>query len=124
VFAAMISSRPYRSSNLPFVAMKTVLKLGVQKAFDPRVATAMLKWFGVYPIGSWVLLKDGRLAKVVAVPETKPDRPVLRVLFDDHFRPLSAPVTVASERQAEDVVLSACDPPVRGNERELALMGL
>lgn len=124
IFSAMISPRPFRSCQLPYVGMNTVLRLARERRVDVKAAEAFLQWMGLYPIGSWVILQDGRIAKVIKVIETMPDRPVLRVLYDDSFRRLQKPDTIDTASQQDSPILSACDPPVREDSRALALAGL
>lgn len=78
-FDAMISSRPYRSPMIGYTAMKTILS-ETSRRFDPEVLTVFIRTFGIYPIGSIVLLSDSRIARVERVHPDAPIRPLVRLL--------------------------------------------
>jgi hypothetical protein len=78
-FEAMISSRPYRSPMIGYTAMKTILS-ETSRRFDPQVLTVFIRTFGIYPIGSIVLLSDSRIARVERVHPDAPIRPLVRLL--------------------------------------------
>ncbi len=72
-FEAMISEKTYRNSMIAYEAVKNLLS-DKQKKFDPMVLKVFIKTIGVYPVGSFVLLNDSSIAKVV---EGDPDSPFL-----------------------------------------------
>ncbi|MBO5057411.1 MAG: HD domain-containing protein [Lachnospiraceae bacterium] len=48
--------------------------------FDSRVVDTFLEFTAVYPVGSEVLLSDGRIGKVIRQNKEFPDRPVIQII--------------------------------------------
>ncbi len=84
-FEAMVSKRPYRDSMIGYVAMKTILSDN-GKRFDPDILRAFIQTMGIYPIGSVVLLKDGRIGRVIEVNSGAALRPQVKIMIDANGR--------------------------------------
>ena len=109
VFDAMISDRPYRTAQLPYSAMKAVLKMAVGTKLDPDMVNQFLDWVSLYPIGSWLMLEDGRVARVISAREGKPDRPVVSIVLDDRFEPVPSRNVIDLSTEGAPAILSAID---------------
>lgn len=83
IFCAKISSRPSRSAKPPRAAMRFIYKQE-DKGLDPEIGRSLIKALGVYPPGTWVLLRDGSTGFVykrgasanrphVVIPSLDPD---------------------------------------------------
>jgi HD-GYP domain-containing protein (c-di-GMP phosphodiesterase class II) len=84
-FEAMVSKRPYRNSMIGYAAMRTILSDNGRR-FDPDILKVFIRTMGIYPIGSVVLLKDGRVGRVVEVNSAAPLRPSVKIMIDQNGR--------------------------------------
>jgi HD-GYP domain-containing protein (c-di-GMP phosphodiesterase class II) len=73
-FEAMVNKKPYRDSMIGYQAMKNLLADN-SRCFDPAVLKAFIKTMGIYPIGSFVLLSNGAIARITEVRMDAPMRP-------------------------------------------------
>ncbi len=86
VFEALTARRPYKAPYSPGRAYSILYS--DQGAFDPGVLAAFTRAMGLYPPGRFVLLSDGRMARVAKVTDVL-DRPVVRTLPDGALLDLS-----------------------------------
>jgi HD-GYP domain-containing protein (c-di-GMP phosphodiesterase class II) len=84
-FEAMVSKRPYRKSMIGYEAMRVILSDNGRK-FDPKTLKVFIHTMGIYPIGSIVVLKDGRIGRVVEVTRQSPLRPKVKIMIDAQGR--------------------------------------
>ncbi|MDR2795937.1 MAG: HD domain-containing protein [Spirochaetaceae bacterium] len=82
-FVAMINRKVYRNSMTGYQAMKTLVSENASY-FSPDMLKLFVKIMGIYPIGSGVLLNDGRIAKILDVNVEMPLRPVVRIIADSN----------------------------------------
>lgn len=96
-FVAMTSWRPHRAPIQPHAAALAVIE-GVRRGqFDGTVVRAFLDYLSVFPIGSFVMLCDGKCGRV------------LRGNCGQHTRPVVLPFTAAGE--PEDYELDLIERP-------------
>lgn len=88
VFEALTSRRPYKAPYSPARAFQILYS--DPGAFDPTLLAAFTRALGLYPPGRFVLLKDGRLGRVVRAGRTL-DRPVVRTFPRGEVLVLGAP---------------------------------
>jgi HD-GYP domain-containing protein (c-di-GMP phosphodiesterase class II) len=81
-YVAMVKERPYRSHMIGYDAIKTIISDNF-KRFDPNVVKAFLNGMGIYPIGSFVLLNNGAIGRVVEINGEAPLRPKLEIIIDE-----------------------------------------
>lgn len=79
VYDAVTSTRAYKSAWEPGMALKRMA--GWSGHFDPLVFKAFVKSLGIYPIGTVVILKSGRLAVVVRQNADNLLKPVVKAFF-------------------------------------------
>lgn len=77
VFVALVSPRPWRPALLGPAAIRQVLDETRAGRFEPSATRALVETIGVFPIGTWVDLSDGRAAQVMAVNPKALDRPLV-----------------------------------------------
>ncbi len=77
-FSAMIFPRPHRPAFLPYDAMKTLISENVSK-YDLKLVRLFLNKLSMFPVGSGVILSDGRSGLVIESNKDKPLRPIIRV---------------------------------------------
>ncbi|MBI4567072.1 MAG: HD domain-containing protein, partial [Planctomycetes bacterium] len=80
VYDALISRRPWREAESPFKALADVLQMAESGLLDPAASRGLLEALSRFPVGSWVELTDGSVAKVVAARPDGLDRPEVAVL--------------------------------------------
>ncbi len=81
-FEAMISKRPYRDSMIGYRAMRTILGDNGRR-FDPEILKVFIRTMGLYPLGSVVLLNNSAVGRVIAVNESAPLRPKVKIMIDE-----------------------------------------
>jgi HD-GYP domain-containing protein (c-di-GMP phosphodiesterase class II) len=104
-YEAMTSARPFRRGLLPYHAVEQIIKGAAAGRFDQRFVRAFLQVVGLFPVGSWVKLNNGSMARVISVNPAHFDKPLLAVLFDASAQPLGIPEFVnLSENNALSIV--------------------
>ncbi|MCC6580778.1 MAG: HD domain-containing protein [Phycisphaeraceae bacterium] len=76
-FGAATEKRRYRESKLPYTAMEEMLQGTSRQSFWPAAARALVQAAGLFPVGSFVELSDGRAARVVSANPRQLDRPIV-----------------------------------------------
>ncbi|MDX9802373.1 MAG: HD domain-containing phosphohydrolase, partial [Spirochaetia bacterium] len=82
-FEAMNRAKSYRSSMIGYAAMKQILNENSKK-YDASIVKLFIKVLGIYPPGSFVILNDTSIGKVVKVKKIAPLRPVIKLLIDNN----------------------------------------
>jgi len=83
VYDAMISDRPWRKAHHPYRAMEYLLSQA-HKKFDAAVIKGLLQYMSLFPIGSFVSLEGGKIARVVHSNFDDFYHPVVNVLMDEN----------------------------------------
>ncbi len=84
-YAAMIAERPYRAALLPREALKRMYALKDREFYSEDLGQ-FIRCMGIFPVGSFVRLTDGRYAVVADVDPDKPLYPTVKVSFDHKMR--------------------------------------
>lgn len=92
VYDACISFRLHREQMTPQQALEQLLS--EKGKYDPVVLNAFISVMAIYPIGSFVVLNSGEVAKVIRVSKNKPFRPELRIYFDRERNLLEQPLRI------------------------------
>ncbi|MCL2793233.1 MAG: HD-GYP domain-containing protein [Spirochaetaceae bacterium] len=80
-FEAMNRSKAYRASMIGYAAMKQILNENSKK-YDASIVKMLVKVLGIYPPGSYVILNDTSIGKVVRVKPIAPLRPAIKLLIN------------------------------------------
>lgn len=111
VYDAISSDRVYHKGLPAPEAMRRIFEW--QPHFDPELVSQFVRCLGIYPIGSLVLLKSGRLAIVIQHhPETL-IRPRVRVIFHAQQRTYLPPEEIdlaARHWQEREAIVGHEDP--------------
>lgn len=103
-FAAAMGPRHYRKQKLPYVAMEETLRLASAMVFWTPACRALVQSAGLFPVGSYVKLSNGKRAHVIGSNASAVDRPPIQLL-DDAGKPVGAPLDLATlPKQALSVV--------------------
>ncbi|MGE4159881.1 MAG: hypothetical protein AB7F75_12385, partial [Planctomycetota bacterium] len=76
----------YRRAYTPYAVMEFMTREAVQGRIDKDVLRAFMRICSLYPVGSWVVLSDQRVGKVVATNGEKYDKPIVKIFFDKDKR--------------------------------------
>ncbi len=109
VYDAVTSNRPYKAGWEPGVSLQRMSQW--TNHFDDKVFQAFVKCVGIYPVGSIVLLKSGRLALVIDQSPKSLLTPIVRVFFStkSKFR-IPMEVLDLSKRGANDQIVGHENP--------------
>jgi putative nucleotidyltransferase with HDIG domain len=80
VYDAITSNRPYKKGWCPAESIKKMSEWS-GKHFDEKVFQVFVKSVGIYPAGSLVMMKSGRMGVVVEQNEASLLLPVVRIFF-------------------------------------------
>ncbi len=78
-YEAATAPRPYRTAKNPTTAIMELVK-NENKQYDDTVLKALLYSISFFPIGTYVILSDGRPAQVVDVNPDDPRFPIVQIL--------------------------------------------
>ena len=111
-YAALRAPRPHREAKLPYQAMEAVVRMAAGKDLDVRMVRALLQSLGLYPVGSWVQLNSGEIARVVGTSKKKDrfDRPVVTLIYDKNGDQLKQFTTYDLTKQDTVKVVRALPP--------------
>jgi len=110
VYQALASRRPWRAALLPYQAMEQVVLMGGNRELDGGIIRALLGCVSLFPIGSWVELADGALARVVAAGEKDFARPTVSVMYRGGQR-LPRPQRLSLSQHPDAAIASPAAPP-------------
>lgn len=93
-YGAMVSPRAHRLPMLPYQAMRVVMDDGAKGMLDWDIVQAFVKALSIYPIGSYLRLEGGEVARVVRSQPEIPEKPVIAVIADAQRNVLRSPVEI------------------------------
>lgn len=88
VFTALISTRSYRESLVPYQAMVSLLAMCGKGLLDGDQVKYLLGAMSIFPLGSLVRLSSGRIGKVVGPNPSEFTKPLVSVLTSEMGAPL------------------------------------
>jgi|SRR5450830_209997 len=109
VYDAITSNRPYKLGWEPSISLQRMAKW--TSHFDQTVFKAFVKCVGIYPIGSLVKLKSGRLAVVIDQSASSLLTPIVKVFFSTKSKiRIPQEIIDLSKLVGQDQVLGHEDP--------------
>jgi HD-GYP domain-containing protein (c-di-GMP phosphodiesterase class II) len=81
-FVAMISHRPHRNPLLPHQAILEIMQETHAGLWEPAMTRGLLRSVSLYPLGSFMELSDGRIARSIQINAKDDRRPRLEVWVD------------------------------------------
>lgn len=113
-FVALTSERPYRDAYSPMEAMKIIGARATTKSegnLDPVIYYVFVRFLGVFPVGSLVLLSDNRKAVIYRPRGEKRGVPMVKLAVQDAGEQ-SILIDLASEKDLD--VVKCLDPKREG----------
>lgn len=108
--AAMNEARPFRPQPLAHEAIQTLVQYGVDGLIHRPLVRSLVESVGLYPIGSYVRLSTERIALVVGMHVSAPDRPIVRIC-DEHGCSQGDLIDLTQNEPWELFVLDGIQPP-------------
>jgi HD-GYP domain-containing protein (c-di-GMP phosphodiesterase class II) len=102
-YNALISPRPFRPPLTPYAAMECILRQTAAGDFDAHVVRALLMVQSLFPIGSYVALSDGSVARVLRRNGNKFSQPIIKIVQDNEGK------NVPDDAETAVIDLSASD---------------
>jgi len=113
VYDAITSNRPYKAGWDPAESITRMAQWAKDGHFDERIFQAFVKSVGIYPTGSLVKLRSGRLAIVVEQGEASLLKPVVKVFYSTKASEPLVP-QLLDLGQSSDEIVSREKPEVWG----------
>ncbi len=88
-YTALTSPGPSRNSAMPYAAMENLVREAARKAVDVNVVRALLHVVSLFPIGSYVSLSDGRVARVLRRNGGNYACPIVQVVQDAYGKEIA-----------------------------------
>jgi HD-GYP domain-containing protein (c-di-GMP phosphodiesterase class II) len=93
-YGAMVSPRAHRLPMLPFEAMRVVMDDGAKGMLDWDLVQSFVRAMSIYPVGSYVRLEGGEIARVIRAQPEIPEKPVVAIIADAQRNVLRVPVEI------------------------------
>jgi HD-GYP domain-containing protein (c-di-GMP phosphodiesterase class II) len=104
VYDAITSNRPYKAGWDPADSIQKMAQWAKDGHFDERIFQAFVKSIGIYPTGSLVKLKSGRLAIVVEQGTASLLKPVVKVFYSTKASEPLPPELLDLSTSSDDIV--------------------
>jgi HD-GYP domain-containing protein (c-di-GMP phosphodiesterase class II) len=115
VYDAITSNRPYKVGWDPADSIQKMAQWTKEGQFDERIFQAFVKSIGIYPTGSLVKLKSGRLGVVVEQGSHSLLSPIVRVFFSSKANEPITPVLLdMGDAKVGDQIVSRESPAAWG----------
>lgn len=107
VYTALSQPRPYRPPLARYAAMERLVRLARDRYLDPQMVRALLRIQSLFPIGSYVALSDGSMARVMRRNGDEYAQPLLQRVADDAGLPGESGAPV--ENHESETLFTAAD---------------
>jgi len=109
VYDAITSNRPYKSGWDPAESLRRMAEWAGH--FDPKVFQAFVKSMGIYPVGSLVRLKSGRIGVVIEQSPKSLTMPIVKVFFSTKSNMRIVPCVLdLSHPSTQEKIINREDP--------------
>ena len=90
IYTAMLQPRPQRERKIPFEIIKEIIEQNKEQ-FPRHLIRIVIEEFSVFPVGLYVKLNTGEIARVVRTNKLTPMKPTIEALIDSHGRRFQEP---------------------------------
>jgi len=97
-FESLVHERNYRPGFKPPAAIQKLIQEN-QNDFDPKVLKSFINEISMYPVGSYVLLNNGQIARVMSVNKNRPVRPLVQILTNSEGKKIDKPYILNLEKE-------------------------
>lgn len=104
VYDAITSNRPYKAGWDPAESITKMAQWAKDGHFDEKIFQAFVKSVGIYPVGSLVKLRSGRLAIVVDQGGSTLLKPVVKVFYSTRANEPLVPEMLDLGRASDEIV--------------------
>lgn len=113
-YIALVSPRPFRPPLTPYAAMECLLRQAASGDVDPAAVRALLMVQSLFPIGSYVVLSDGSVARVLRRNGEHYRHPIVRIVYDSQGVevPANSEAAIVDLRSAGLDVMQALPNPM------------
>lgn len=85
VYDALTATRCYHRGLSPAKVMKMLLDMG-DRHMDRDLVYSFVRCMGIYPVGALLEMQNGRLGVVIEVRNEKPDKPLVRLFYQNKYK--------------------------------------
>lgn len=112
-YSHLTSPKPWRPPLAPYAAMEGLIRLAKTKDLDPDVVRTFLKLMTLFPIGSYVTLDDGSIARVLRKNGENYTLPIVQIVEDANGDPVPAnlPESIVDLSDAAVKIVQALPTP-------------
>ncbi len=89
LYTALTAPGPARNAAMPYAAMESLVREAAKKAVDVNVVRALLQVMSLFPIGSYVSLSDGSVARVLRRNAVNYACPIVQVIQDAYGKEIA-----------------------------------
>ncbi|MBN1257950.1 MAG: HD domain-containing protein [Planctomycetes bacterium] len=89
IFTALCADRPYRESHNPYQAMEKLVFMTSERMISPEVTKSLLRVVSLFSVGSFVLLSDQSIARIITANPDDYMRPVVSIIWDQEGNSVS-----------------------------------
>jgi len=98
VFEALVHGRAYREGYITYHAIQKIIE-NKSKQFNPKIIRGLVNNISMFPIGSYVELSSGEIARVISVNKPRPVRPIVEIIEDANRKKLETPLRINLEEE-------------------------
>jgi len=111
IYDALTSDRCYHKGQAPTLVLRRLVEWSGSH-LDRDLVQAFIRFVGIYPTGSWVMLESGRIAIVTEQNESSLLAPSVLVVYDAARRQHLSPraVTLSADAGGDDRIKGVTDP--------------
>ncbi|HCK99163.1 MAG TPA: hypothetical protein DHW42_03545 [Candidatus Marinimicrobia bacterium] len=98
VFEALVHGRAYREGYITYHAIQKIIE-NKSKQFNPKIIRGLVNSISMFPIGSYVELNSGEIARVISINKPRPVRPIVEIIEDANKKKLETPLRINLEEE-------------------------
>ena len=109
-YAATTEPRQYREAKLPYIAMEETVRAASTELLWAPAVRGLVRAAGLFPVGSYVQLSGGDIARILAANPERYDRPLVQPV-DEHGNLTDSPIDLGTVAKHELAVVRAVETP-------------